>query len=254
MKSLPSLQVISGPFAYNGIKNTIPDAPTSTHHASIEEGFPPITMQPLATGGIPPEGADFNGIFNLTTQFYFAFQNGAMPTYSAAVAAAIGGYPKGAVLWYASGTDRQMKPIVSLIEDNSYNFVENPSYIDGQKWAIAWSTNYLAFQDLGNATATTTVDFANPGAGIKKLTIPASITSALTINIATPTGAASDTWTYELHIAVGATVPTITWGTTGGTIQWLKTSLQQIPDSNSTAIFVFRWQNGNLIANYGGSY
>lgn len=253
MKTLPTLQVLSGPFAYNGIKNTIPDAPTGSHNASIEEGFPAVTMEPLATGGVPPEGADFNGIFNLTTQFYFAFQNGAMPTYSAAVASAIGGYPKGAVLWYAPGNDKQMKPVVSLLENNSYNFVENPSYIDGQKWAIAWSTNYLAFQDLGNATATTAVDFANPGAGIKKLTVPASL-SALTINIATPTGSALDTWTYELHIAVGETIPTITWATTNGTIKWLTTSLTQMPDANVTGIFIFRWQNGNLIANYGGAY
>lgn len=56
MENLEKPQVISGAFAYNGQKNDIPDAPTGTAHASIQEGFPPITMIPQEDGGEAPYG------------------------------------------------------------------------------------------------------------------------------------------------------------------------------------------------------
>lgn len=255
MQTLPTLQPLTGAFAYNGTKNVIPNNPTGSHLASLAEGFPPITMLPLQLGGVPPEGADFNGILNLTTQFYFAYQNGLQPTFSQAVSDAIGGYPKGAVLWNTTGTAGQLVPIVSLVGDNTYNFVTNPEYIDGVHWAIAWSTNYLGVETLPAATSFTTVSFAGPGPAIKKLTIPAELLN-LTITIAVPTDtAAGNSWTYELHVTAGTTVPFITWETSGtDAIHWLTDSPQQIQEADATGIFVFRWQDGILIGNYGGAY
>ncbi|WP_230679139.1 hypothetical protein, partial [Streptococcus pneumoniae] len=56
------------PFAYSGSKNTIPDAPTGSNLASYLQGFPPVTMQTIASGGSPPEGMDFNGLlFDITS-------------------------------------------------------------------------------------------------------------------------------------------------------------------------------------------
>lgn len=75
--------LLSGAFAYDGDKNIIPANNDGTSGlASIAKGFPPITQQPLASGGIPPQRADFNGIFNLITSFLTYIQSGGVFAYS----------------------------------------------------------------------------------------------------------------------------------------------------------------------------
>lgn len=70
-------------FAAQGDKNTIPATGDLTSGlASIAQGFPPITQQPLAQGGLPPQRADFNGIFNLFSQFLLFAQNGGVYAYN----------------------------------------------------------------------------------------------------------------------------------------------------------------------------
>lgn len=255
MKQLTTPNVITGPFASSeaALKNQIPNNPTGTYNASIAEGFPAVTMTPTALGGTPPDGRDLNGILNLISQFYFQFQNGYQATFDQAVSDAIGGYPQGSVLWYFPAGATKMLPVMSLIEDNTYNFVTNPEYIDGTHWTIAWSSNYLGVENLGTATDFTTVNFGGPGAAIKTLTVPDTLTT-VNITLGTPTTDVGS-YTWELHItANGSNPPFITWGVTGGTLKWLSTSFQQLQDPDKTGIFVFRWQNGTLIANYGGSY
>lgn len=255
MKQLTTPSVITGPFASSeaALKNAIPNTPTGNYRASMAEGFPAVTMTPTALGGTPPDGRDLNGILNLVSQFYFQFQNGFQATFNQSVSDAIGGYPQGAVLWYYPAGATKMQPVMSLIEDNTYNFVTNPEYIDGEHWTIAWSSNYLGIQDIGTATDFTTINIGGPGAAIKTLSIPDTLTT-VNITLGAPTTDVG-TYTWELHITpAGTTLPFITWGVTGGTLKWLTTSLQQLQEIGKTAIFVFRWQDGAIIANYGGSY
>ncbi len=135
MQNLRTPQVLSNPIAEQGIKNTIPDDRTGTYLASIQEGFPEITMLPKTNGGVPPVGGDFNGMFNLLSQFYFYTQCGGVYTFNTAVSNAIGGYPKGAVLlWQKSETESYK--VQSLINNNTYNFVANPEYINETYWKI----------------------------------------------------------------------------------------------------------------------
>ena len=134
MQTQQTPQVLEQPFAAQGDKNTIPNAATGTNKASLQEGFPPITGQPINQGGIPPERADFNGAMNLNSQFYFAFQNGWWPTFSQEVSDAIGGYPQGAVLWLFDMANKVYTPLLSLVGNNTYNFNTNKDYI-GQYWA-----------------------------------------------------------------------------------------------------------------------
>lgn len=134
MQTQQTPQVLQQPFAAQGDKNTIPNAATGTNKASLQEGFPPITGQPINQGGIPPERADFNGAMNLNSQFYFAFQNGWLPTFSQDVSDAIGGYPQGAVLWLFDTENNVYTPLLSLVGNNTYNFNTNKDYI-GQYWA-----------------------------------------------------------------------------------------------------------------------
>lgn len=75
--------ILPGAFAAGGDKNTIPATNDGLSGlASIEKGFPPICQQPLAQGGLPPQRADFNGIFNLFSQFLLFVQNGGVFAYN----------------------------------------------------------------------------------------------------------------------------------------------------------------------------
>jgi len=87
------------PWASTGSKNPIPQtANNTTGAAGFDKGFPDITMTPEEAGGLPPAGQDFNGIFYQITDIIRYMQAGGQPTFNSDMAAAIGGYPKGAVI------------------------------------------------------------------------------------------------------------------------------------------------------------
>lgn len=67
--------------------------------ASLTDGFPPLNFQPVAAGGVPPFGADMNGILNQTTLWSQWFEAGGPIYYDATFATgASGGYPQGAIV------------------------------------------------------------------------------------------------------------------------------------------------------------
>jgi hypothetical protein len=70
--------------------------------ASLHDGFPPLTFTPLSTGGVPPFGADFNGILNEITSITQWQQAGGFFPYDSAFSSAISGYPIGAVIQAAN--------------------------------------------------------------------------------------------------------------------------------------------------------
>lgn len=72
--------------------------------ASLHDGFPPDCFSPVAAGGVPPFGQDFNGLMLQTTAGVQWSQVGGEPVYSSAFSTAIGGYPNGAILQSADGT------------------------------------------------------------------------------------------------------------------------------------------------------
>ena len=134
---------IKFPVAAQGNKNTIPLNPTGTQKASIIGGFPDITMTSIADGGIPPEGKDFNGLFYLATDYKAFLQNGGVITFNQVVSDLIGGYPQDAVLIYYNDQTNVFYHVISLIDDNIYNFVDNSAYIDGEKWKYAETDAYM---------------------------------------------------------------------------------------------------------------
>lgn len=101
--STPS-QIVT-PWAESGLKNAIPqNADPINGLAGFDQGFPAINMVPKTAGGIPPFGQDFNGIFyDLTVAMQYLQAGGSFP-YDGAWAAAVGGYPVGALV---SRTDNQ---------------------------------------------------------------------------------------------------------------------------------------------------
>lgn len=106
------------PFADSGNKNAIPVASqigVTPGAASFTDGFPPLTMTPLAAGGVPPYGADFNGILNFLSAAARWQQAGGAYPYDAAFSTAIGGYPQGAMLKKSLGEGYWL----NLAENNS---------------------------------------------------------------------------------------------------------------------------------------
>lgn len=95
---------VATPFANSGLKNSIPQSATGSNLASLEEGFPAVTMAAVADGGTPPQGQDFNGVlYQVTNQLRYAQAGGLYP-YDSTFCTAIGGYPLGAILMSADGS------------------------------------------------------------------------------------------------------------------------------------------------------
>lgn len=101
------LEPIAADAASDNITNPMPDAPTGTNAASVQLGFPPITMESELAGGEPPLGQDINGFLFLLSSHLFALQAGQGYQFNANVASAAamgGGYAVGATLEMADGT------------------------------------------------------------------------------------------------------------------------------------------------------
>ena len=93
------------PFANAGTRNAIPIASQisiTPGAASYTDGFPPLTRQPIAAGGVPPFGQDMNGILYAISAVAQWNCAGALFSYDSVFATNIGGYPAGARLISAS--------------------------------------------------------------------------------------------------------------------------------------------------------
>jgi len=92
---------VAVPFADSGTKNTIPvpsQIGITGGAASFTTGFPPLTMTPIGAGGIPPFGADFNGILNAITVALRWNTAGSGYPFDSTFSTTVSGYPKGALL------------------------------------------------------------------------------------------------------------------------------------------------------------
>lgn len=73
-------------------------ATTTDAPASLHDGFPPETFTPLASGGVPPSGEDFNGLFNQITAWCRWLKAGVPAVFDSTFSSAIGGYPRLTIL------------------------------------------------------------------------------------------------------------------------------------------------------------
>lgn len=144
--SLPAATppIIPQPFAQNApggnINTPIPNTSGTPGLATYDQGWPTVTMEPVVAGGIPPEGQDFNGIFFAITAHLYYLQSGQRWPFNATVAAAIGGYPIGAIVEMADGTGEW----VNISAANSTNPDTNPPGAPGSGW--------VALTSIGSAT------------------------------------------------------------------------------------------------------
>ena len=112
--------LIPQPFAAKGNKNNIQNnrqAGQAPEDATWADGFPPITMTPMESGGLPPKGLDFNGVLHDITENIVHQSKGGRYYFDASFVAQIGGYSKGAVIM----SDDNTKEFVSTVDKNLIN-------------------------------------------------------------------------------------------------------------------------------------
>lgn len=108
------------PFAVNGNKNTIQKVRQPTQDpqdATLDSGFPPITMQRKEVGGLPPKGLDFNGIFYALSENIVHRNSGGRIQFNQSFANDLGGYSIGAIV-QSNDTTKEYR---SLVNNNTSN-------------------------------------------------------------------------------------------------------------------------------------
>lgn len=150
---------VATPFANSGLKNSIPQSATGSNLASLEEGFPAVTMAAVADGGTPPQGQDFNGILNqVTNQLRYAQAGGLYP-YDSTFCTAIGGYPLGAILMSADGSkvwQNQVSGNTNNPDSDSTNWTELCT-VDALTAGLATKQGTLTFDSTPTANSSNPV-------------------------------------------------------------------------------------------------
>jgi len=176
---------ISVPFSSNGVKNTIPETATGSNLASMQEGFPVITMTDVDQGGMPPQGQDMNGIlFDVTTAIQYQQAGGLFP-YDATFAQAIDGYPLGALLTAADGSCLYQNTVSGNVSDPDNG---------GQGWS----------QILSSASITGKQDKLTP---VQMDAVNSGITSARVAIYDSYANGKQDTLTFDNTPTSGSTNP-----------------------------------------------
>jgi hypothetical protein len=125
MKQIDIPQRFPIPFANNAAPGLVRPVPQAHQNAtltdapaSLTDGFPVETFTPLDAGGIPPNGADMNGILNQITAWNRWQAAGNPSLFNQAFCTAIGGYPKGALIASTATPGRYW---TSTVDDNLTN-------------------------------------------------------------------------------------------------------------------------------------
>lgn len=139
---IPTIQAFSKPFANDSTARSIFPANSSQNMAGLDYGWTATTSTPIDDGGKPAVRADFNGIGYVASYGIIADQWGLTFGFDATVAAAINGYPKGAVLWYKDSNGIPLYMVASCKDDNADNFQNDPTYINGTSWRVVMLPAY----------------------------------------------------------------------------------------------------------------
>ena len=143
MQSTDTLIKFAFPWASGALAadvSVVPLTTTLAGRASLTTGFPPENFIPVGSGGVPPYGADQNGIIQQLTAWSRWLSGGGPLPFDATFAAASGGYPKGALI--ASGD--LTHAWLSTIEEN----VANPD-TGGAGWTEVLYSSYVAVHQGG---------------------------------------------------------------------------------------------------------
>jgi len=168
------------PFGYAAGSSYINPIPAASQigindgRASLHDGFPPDTFTPVAAGGIPPFGGDFNGILNEITSITQWQEAGGFFVYDATFSTAVGGYPKGAIL--------QSTSFDGLWTSSVENNTSNPD-ANGAGWTPTAFNNLKSIALSGSSVTLTQVQAAYP-----ILIFTGTLTANCTVNIPAQVG------------------------------------------------------------------
>ena len=121
--------------------------------ASFTTGFPPSTMTPEVSGGLPFFGQDMNGILYMITAYCANFAAGALSSYNSTLSSNLSGYPLGAVLVNAAGNALW----VSQVDGN----VTDPDS-GGAGWAVLAASSGDSLALTGGTIALTAAQWSYP--------------------------------------------------------------------------------------------
>lgn len=203
LSNVPSKLVL--PWATSGNKNNIPVASQigiTAGAASLTDGFPPLTMTPVAAGGVPPSGLDMNGIlYEMSTILRWANAGGGY-AYDSAFAndSHVGGYPKGARVMRSDG----MGYWLNTVDNNT----TDPEAVESA--AAGWVPDYQAgVSTIVMTSSTVTLTPIQYGARV------ITITGTLTANLNLIFPAIGREWTVVNETAGGYSIFAKTTGGSG---------------------------------------
>jgi hypothetical protein len=202
MQTSSQPKLLPVPFADGGSKETIPVASQigiTAGRASYTDGFPPLTRTPLAAGGVPPFGTDFNGVLNDITAAIRWKQSGAGYNFDSTFSATISGYPKGAKLtnstfdgfWLNTVDGNTSAPeaadasLTGWVPSESYG-VTNITGLSGTSIALS-SLQASKDRITLSGTLTSNIIITLP-AWIKKWTVLNNCSGAFSVTMKTPNG------------------------------------------------------------------
>lgn len=210
--------LISQPFGFGAANPTYINIPipvpsqisTTVNAASFTDGFPPSTMTPEASGGLPFFGQDMNGILWMITAYCANFAAGALSEYNATLSSDISGYPLGVVLVNAASNGLWINQVAGNTTDPDAGgagwlpaagvgaAVVALSNANISLSAQQWPLPYIAF--VGAITGNIIVTFpANTG---QDWVVSNACTGAFTVTVKTAGG------TGVVVPATGASAPT----------------------------------------------
>jgi hypothetical protein len=188
MAGAPTPQTLLEPIASDAasgyITNPIPDAPTGTNAASVQQGFPDITMTEELAGGEPPLGQDMNGFLFLISSHTMYVQCGQPYLYNSTLATMIGGYLAGTILGMTDGTGLWLNTVngngtnpdtggAGWVPLGTYGFTELSGLTGGTVALTAAQAKYFVIEVQGALTSNLT------------LILPETIQSWLIANVTT---------------------------------------------------------------------
>jgi len=230
------------PFAYAATGSYIATIPTASQigvtngKASLHDGFPPLTFTPISTGGVPPFGADFNGILNEITAITQWQQAGGFFPYDSAFSTTVGGYPKGAVILSSSFNGFWL----SSTENN----LTNPD-TGGAGWVAT------AFQGLQSiAMSSTSVTMTTLQAAYPIVTITGTLTANSTLIVPSQvnewifSNQTSGAYTLTVKTAAGTGVVI-----TAGSSQYTWSDGTNVYFANASAVTSFNTRTGAIVLN-----
>jgi hypothetical protein len=187
-----------------GRTNPFPEASQITitgGAASLNDGFPPLTMTDPAAGGIPPYGVDMNGILYLLSSWIAYLAAGQLPEYDATLQTAMTGYAVGAKLSQAANPAALWTNIVAgnvtdpdtggagWVSSVALNTTSAPTA--GTHNDVALSTPSDEIHDVSTAAGNIVTTGFVPGRNGQRLTITKTSSDTNTYTLSSLTGSAA---------------------------------------------------------------